>query len=200
MRCRLPALLLPLTCCASVSARSDSLKPKLSKTPLCGDQIEIYRSILRSNSKDLHHPLHLAFVTMPAEPFDLGEACTRAISPAHGNGREIHRIDSAHVDGLDIALVDPELPDKILANRDSGNWSKDTRWKASKEAYNHAFNQAFPTGLYWLSEVLFDESCERAIVTHGFVCNLLCGQSETVLFQKSAEEWQRADRYSLRIF
>ncbi len=56
-----------------------------------------------------------------------------------------------------------------------------------------AVDDAFATGLFSMSEIVFDAAHQKTLVTTGFVCGGLCGSGRTRLFEKVDGVWKERD-------
>ena len=70
----------------------------------------------------------------------------------------------------------------------------DDHQKVTTEQIDDSVKQAFQTGLFTLSEIVFDKEHRRAVVTYSFVCGTLCGNGDTLLLKKVGQHWRVAKR------
>jgi hypothetical protein len=66
--------------------------------------------------------------------------------------------------------------------------------KTAAAKIDDSVKQAFQTGLFTLSEIVFDKDHRRAVVTYSFVCGTLCGNGDTLLLKKVGQHWRVAKR------
>jgi hypothetical protein len=62
------------------------------------------------------------------------------------------------------------------------------------KSVNDAVRDAFDSGLFSMSEAVFDKKHHHALVSYGFRCGSLCGSGATLLFEKVGSEWKKTDR------
>ena len=127
------AVLLIMSAVLSVS-QDQQPKPRLSKDPLSDEQVEVYRTFLRSylNGDDAQS-LNIANVTVPLneEPGELreGKGCLRGIALENFKGANstVHLLPQAVAINSGIHLVDPDKQnEQVKANRSSSLSGRET--------------------------------------------------------------------------
>ena len=152
-------------------------KPTLNKTPLSDDQLEVYRTFLRTysiDSKQQH--LNLANRTRPLDlrKEKLDEKCLKGIELDNEAEAEttFHILDPKFAPHGNITLVDPGKQRASIANHDS----------------------AVEFGLLTLSEVAFNKNHKYAAMSYSFFCGGLCGDGSILVFANISGKWVRTDR------
>jgi len=165
-----------------------SEKPRLSESPMTPDQIEVYRVFLSSYTNGSKAPhLNLAKRTSALElSKEVGEGCLKGIdldSSAHPDSI-VHEFDSKTPLRQHITIVDPEEQNKAVEENDP------SRTMRRGTPVNRAVSNAFAAGLLTLSEVAFDKTHQKAVMSFSFVCGGLCGHGATLLFEKRNGHWK----------
>ena len=109
----------------------------------------------------------------------------------------IHKLEPSLVSNTKVVLVDPERQQSAIKENDPQNLMKkaiDDHEKVTSEQLDESIRQAFQTGLFTLSEVVFDKEHHRAAVTYNFVCGMLCGHGNTVVLKKIGQDWKVTKR------
>lgn len=60
------------------------------------------------------------------------------------------------------------------------------------KSINEAVTIAEENGLFSLSEIVFDRTRQRALVSYSFQCGMLCGSGATLIFEKTSFGWKRS--------
>jgi len=87
-----------------------------------------------------------------------------------------------------MRLVDASKQAIIVASNDPD------RTMGKGESVEDAVNGAFATGLFSVSEIVFDSEHQHALVSYRFWCGSLCGSGATLVFEKVDGEWRSTDR------
>lgn len=184
-------LILSASFCAM--SQDDTPKPKVSEEPLTTEQVAVYRAVLSDYLKGSDGELNLADMTEPLDRTDnaclegIGLAATKIPAPL------LHRLEPSLVSNTKITLVDAEHQQTAIRQNDPQNLMKkaiDDHEKVTNEQVDESVKQAFQTGLFTLSEIVFDKKHRRAVVAYGFVCGMLCGHGNTVVLKKIGQQWK----------
>lgn len=182
---------LSLLLSAATVAQVEEPKPQVSKEPLTADQIAIYRAVLKQYLGPDQTPLNLANRTEPIQVPDAPAECLKGITlEKPPSPPVIHALDSSLAEPP-VVLVDPNQQRKKVHENDPGNLAREGvngRSPTQKEV-EEAVNKAFSTGLFTLSEILFDKDHRHAMVTYSFVCGRLCGNGTTLVLTKTDQGW-----------
>jgi hypothetical protein len=179
-------------------AQDHSPKPKVSNDPLTTEQISVYRAVLENYVKDSPGSLNLAVRTEPleqSEPF-FDKACVRELEleSAANAIPVIHTLTAAVApSSAKIVLVDPARQQKKVNENDPQkvvNKAIEGREKVTKKELDASVERAFSTGLFTLSEVVFDKQHSHAVVAYSFVCGGLCGHGSTLILTKVGQNWK----------
>jgi hypothetical protein len=175
-------------------AQDNSQKPQLSKDPLTADQIAIYRVVLEDYVKGSDGALNLANKTNPAGS-DLGDAdCLRkaGLEIASKSARVAHLLDPTVALSPKMVLVDPERQRATVDKNDPGNVIR--KGETTEDQVGKAVDEAFRTGLFTFSEIVFDKEHRHAGLSYSFVCGMLCGHGNTVILEKIKDKWKISKR------
>lgn len=182
-------------------AQEEASKPKVSDGSLTPEQIAVYRAVLKDYTKGSDGALNLANRT---EPFDqsgpmFDKACFKGIEVgvAKTSVPVVHRLDSLQAPNTRIVLVDPDRQQETIKENDPQNLVKkavDDHEKVTDEQVDESVKQAFETGLFTLSEIVFDKEHRHAVVAYSFVCGMLCGHGNTLVLKKIGREWRVTKR------
>ncbi len=172
-------------------------KPKVSDESLTTEQIAVYRAVLRDYLKGSDGALNVANMTEPVEQSD--KACFKRMELGDIKlpGPVIHRLEPSLVSNPKIVLVDPERQQGAIKENDPQNLIKkaiDDHEKVTDEQLDESVKQAFQTGLFTLSEIVFDKEHRRAVVAYSFVCGMLCGNGNTLVLKKVGQHWRVTKR------
>jgi len=105
----------------------------------------------------------------------------------------IHKLEPPLVSNTKIVLVDPERQETAIKKNDLQNFMKkahDGHEKVTREQSDESLKQAFQSGLFTLSEIVFDKEHQRAAVAYRFVCGTFCGNDNTVVLNKKGHDWK----------
>jgi hypothetical protein len=186
---------LTLSICA---AQAQTPKPKVSKDPLTTEQIAVYRAVLENYVKDSPGSLNLAVRTEhleQSEPF-FDKVCVRELElESAANGIPVIYMLTAAVapSSAKIVLVDPARQQMKVNKNDPQkvvNKAIEGHEKVTKKELDASVERAFSTGLFTLSEVVFDKQHRHAVVAFSFVCGGLCGHGSTLILTKVGQNWK----------
>jgi hypothetical protein len=175
-------------------AQDDSAKPKISKDQLTTEQVAIYRAVLTNYVKGSDGTLNVSNRTDPPD-FSFDNECMRGIvfEKTKDSVPTVHKLSSAVLIYPKMILVNPEQQLTKVKDNDPGNLVNKTiegRQRVTKKQLDKAVEQAFVTGLFSLSEIVFDKLHRHAIVSYGFVCGGLCGHGGTLILEKVGDMWK----------
>jgi hypothetical protein len=178
--------------------RAEEAKPELSKEPLTDEHIAVYRVVLepyiRGSMPDRRLHLSDKTETLDSASFEFDAECAKGLHfiNAKDAAKIIHQIENAVIFSPKIVIVNPDAqsakitendPHKLVTN--AGNIPNDE----FENKLNDSVEQAFRTGLFTLSEILFDKDHRHAMVSFSFYCGTLCGHGGTFLLKKSGKRW-----------
>jgi hypothetical protein len=175
----------------------ETQKPRVSNNSLTSEQIEVYRAVLSDYLKGSDGTLNLANLTVPME--DPHEGCFDQMGSRSTGGQisTIHRLDPSLVSDTKIVLVDPERQQAAVKGNDPQKLIKkaiDDHERVTGEQVDDSVKQAFQTGLFTLSEIVFDKDHRHAKVAYSFVCGTLCGNGNTLILKKVGRAWKVTKR------
>ena len=198
MRLLLMAMFVVSISLTAVTQEQDEIPaPKLSTEPLTSEQIAIYRAVLKNYLKGSDGKLNLANTT---EPFDKSiSTCLEGIeeNAIKKASLVVHRIEPLLVQNTNIVLVDPDKQQTTIEKNDPQNLIKrsiDDHEKVTDDQLDQSVKQAFDTGLFRLSEIVFDKTYHHAVVSYSFVCGGLCGNGTRLILTKFAGGWKVTKR------
>ena len=177
-------------------SQDDSTKPIVSEESLTGEQVSIYRTVLKDYLRGSDGTLNVSALT---EPLDQSDDCVKQMRLENltAPAAAVHRLEQPLVPGTKITLVDPMRQRRAVAENDPQNLMKkaiDEHEKVTDEQLDKSVKQAFRTGLFTLSEIAFDKEHRRAVVSYSFVCGMLCGHGNTLVLKKIRQNWKIAKR------
>lgn len=165
-------------------------KPKVSKDAMTDEQLAVYRAVLNDYMKDSPGALNLSSKTHPLE-FDTG--CVQGFSPDQtGNSVPVVHVFAA-APAPHVVLVDPEQQESKVRENDPQNLMKkaiDEREPVTDEQLNKSLKLAFSTGLFSVSEIIFNKGHRSAMVDYRFWCGSLCGHGNTLVLEKARNGWK----------
>jgi len=194
---RSPICCMVLLAIAAFGVSQDvATKPIISEESLTREQVSIYRTVLKDYLKGSDGALNVSALT---EPLDQSDDCVKQMRSENltAPAAAVHRLEPSLVSGTKITLVDPTRQRRAVAENDPQNLMKkaiDEHEKVTDEELDHSVKQAFRTGLFTLSEIAFDNEHRRAVVSYSFVCGMLCGHGNTLIFKKIGQDWKIAKR------
>lgn len=167
-------------------------KPRLSKDPLTPEQVAIYRAVLAQYvGKDSSAALNIANRTEPFGSHLPGgeDECSKGLPMETVTQPPIvHDLSPAVALGPNMVLVDPKRQAKLVRKNDPDNLLHQHKAISDSELHD-SVAQAFSTGLFTFSEILFDKSHEHALLSYSFWCGGLCGHGKTLMMKKSEGKW-----------
>jgi hypothetical protein len=172
----------------------EAKQPKLSAEKLTGDQMAIYRAVLKNYLKGSRDSLRVSNTTEPFEQEwrSIVEGCITGFKP-EPNSTIVHRLDPSLSAGLNLVIVDPEQQMAEVKANDPQNLIKgaiDQGDKISEKQLDSAVKKAFEGGFFTLSEIVFDKEHLNAMVAYSFVCGGLCGSGNTLALRKFGKQWR----------
>ena len=93
---------------------------------------------------------------------------------------------------LKIVLVDPDDQEKKVAENDPQKlMHKAIDGEAvTDKQLDESLKKAFASGLFTLTEIIFDKEHRHAMVAYSFFCGGLCGHGNTVILEKTGHGWK----------
>ena len=185
----------------AVAAQDNTAKAKISNAPLTAEQIAVYRAVLKDYLRESDGALNLANVTEPLDHsrpmFD--ESCYATIKPGTTTTGELmaRHLDAAVTRNTRIVLVDPGRQQEAIEKNDPQNLVKravDDHEEVIDKQVDDSVKRAFETGLFTLSEIVFDKEHRHAVVSYSFVCGALCGNGDTLILEKIGHTWKVTKR------
>ena len=177
----------------------DNPSPQLSKDPLTAEQAAIYRTLLSQYVQgDLNAALNIADRTDPAglndDPSGVDISCSPGLKlEPIPRPRVIHRLTRDIALGPNMVLVDPRRQGELVKQNDPQNLMHraiDDHQPVSDQQLDNSVKQAFASGLFTFTEIVFDKSHRHAILAYSFWCGSLCGHGNTVVMKKSGGKWR----------
>jgi hypothetical protein len=171
-------------------AQDEPPKPHVSKDALSDEQLAVYRVVLNDYMKDSRGTLNLSTKTYALE---VDEGCAKGfkLEQTDPSVRTVHAFTTAPAPN--VVLVDPEQQKSKVKQNDPQNLVKkaiDEREPVTDEQLNKSVELAFSTGLFSLSEVVFDKGHRHAFVSYSFVCGSLCGHGNDLVLEKTGNRWK----------
>lgn len=172
-------------------AQKHSKDPDFSEDPLTADQIAIYRTVLQDYVKDEDRGLNVADTTQSIdEPiFEQGCLQSAGVELPPGAGHVVRRLDPAVLPGPKMRLVDPGAQLEKVKKNDP-EYANPKHKKRTEAEMRDTVEQAFGTGLFMLSEIVFDKDHQHAVLMYAFYCGMLCGNGSTVVLEKVDGAWK----------
>jgi hypothetical protein len=179
------------------AAQDDAPKPIVSNNPLTAEQIAVYRAVLEDYTNGSGGALNVADRTelLDRSGFGVDEDCFKSIQaqPTKDSVLIIHKLDRSLALDKRFSLVGPgHQQDKIKEN-DPQKLIKsaiDNHQKVADKQVNESVKRAFETGLFTLSEILFDKQQRHALVAYSFVCGGLCGNGNLLALTRFGKKWK----------
>jgi hypothetical protein len=167
-------------------------KPKISNEPLTAEQVAVYRAVLEDYTNGTNGTLNLANRTEPLEASD------RACLKGKPDGAEspvpiVHQLDSTLMLNRKFVLVDPDSQAEVIKENDPQKVIMnviDDRKAPSTKQVDDSVKRAFDSGLFTLSEILFDKQHRRAVMAYSFACGMLCGHGNTLVLRRVGQRWK----------
>ena len=180
-------------------AQDDAPKPKVSNASLSAEQLMIYRAVVADYTRGSSGKLNLSDTTEPLERFIPAseEGCTKGMKPPEqvNSVPMIHRIHPADASGIGrgLVLVDVKTQQVSIRANDPQTLIKsaiDDRQKVTEDQLDSSVKEAFATGLFTLSEIVFNKQHRRAVAAYSFVCGMLSGGGNAVILRKEGTQWR----------
>jgi hypothetical protein len=185
----------------AAAAQDNAPKPKVSKDPLTAEQIAVYRAVLEDYRNGFDGALNVASKTEPLDQSEptLDKACMKGLELENtGNSVSfVHELSSAVAVSPKIVLVDPDRQQKKVEENDPQKLMKraiDDGERVTEKDLDNSLKQAFATGLFTLTEIIFEKHHRRAVVAYSFVCGGLCGHGNTLVLEKVGQKWKISKR------
>jgi hypothetical protein len=189
---RLNALLFVILGLTTLSlAQSDESNPKLSKNPLTSEQVAVYRGFLGFIANGGSKVIHVADTT---EGLDISEIrqdsdCTRSLGTMEFDEPKpidptVHMLISSLAVAGHIVLVDRERQTEIVKQNDPSKTMREGK------SVNRAVSDAFASGLFTLSEIMFDKGHRKAVMSYSFFCGRLCGNGAVIMLKRVGGKWK----------
>jgi hypothetical protein len=179
-----------------LTAQEELPKPVLSNHPLTADEVAIFRAVLKGYLKGSRGVLLLADATTPIEqsPTSVRTCAAEISARLDPDARTmIHHIEPSVIAGLKIKLVDPSVQDKEVKQNDPQrviHQAIDEGMQVTNKQLDDSLTKAFASGLFTLSEIVFNPKHVRAVVTYSFYCGSLCGNGNTLTLKKVGKIWR----------
>jgi hypothetical protein len=161
--------------------------------------VEIYRVFLESFSKSAkaNSIFYLANKTIPLdqEDFELDTECVSGmrLEKSDNPAKNIHYLTEKSLYGLKFVLVDPDEKAKSVEKNDPETLARNVMQYPPdefKKQLEGSVKRAFQNGYWTLSEVIFEQKHNRAVISVGFHCGSLCGFGNTIILKKSGKKWK----------
>lgn len=154
-------------------------------TPFSADQLAIYQLVLEQWKSNSRNVLNLSDKTEPLDRSITDCKCLKNI--------DIYSLKKAatsfHILPRTFErLVDAKTQLAVIKENDPHNGVK------KRTPVNANMDQALKRGLFAVSEIAFDKSRTRAILSHSFVCGGLCGNGRVWLLEKKDGVWKKMER------
>ena len=179
---------------SSLSSDSHKEEPSKSTTPLGADEIAVYKAVLEQRLSQGWTWLNVSDVTylldLKSDQSGMNCDCLQDLYLEDSSAfHSFHELTADILPGKKTVLVDPARQAQIVRANDP-----DRTMRMGKTVHT-AVRDAEATGLFSLSEIAFDRSHHYAIVRYGFWCGSLCGDGETLVFEKVGGQWKKTDRF-----
>lgn len=180
----------------SAFAQGRSQKPQLSEKPLTGEQVAVYRAVLKSYTRDSAAGLNISNTIAPLNFKELAsdKRCIQGINLVGTDNSvlTIRRLSSSVLLNSEMILVDRDRQLIKVKQNDPEILIKkaiDDGDQLSDELVKEAVKKAYSTGLFALSQITFDKTHHHAIVSYSFVCGMLCGNGGVLVLEKHGDNW-----------
>jgi hypothetical protein len=178
---------------------AEEKEPELSKESLSIEQAEIYQVFLESFSKNAKEKsvFYLANITVPLDQkaFEFDRECVRGmhLEQSEDPAKTVHHLDEKLFSGLKIVLVDADKKAKSVEENDPQTLVQDVAQYLPDEfnkQLEDSIEGAIQNGYWTVSEVIFDQKHNHAVISAGFHCGSLCGFGNMIVFKKSGKKWK----------
>lgn len=178
---------------AASSSGSERGKPAKSISPLSEDEIAIYRAVLERRLSQGWASLHVSAKTYPFEAEPLRGSVCECLQDIYLEGSSLafhsfHALPPDVLPGKRMKLVDPQKQAAIVRANDPD------KTMAEGKTVDEVVRDAEATGLFSLSEVVFDKEHRHAVVSYSYRCGALCGSGSTLVFEKIGGQWKNTNR------
>lgn len=181
-----------------VPVQDEQPKPVISKDRLTAEQVVVYRTVLEDYFKDADRTeiaLNIANVTEPfGDAISDDGSCLRGLPiKAAKSSRVVHRIPGEVALGPQMVLVDPHRQQDAIEKNDPSKAIQSAISNGqplSDSELEHSVKQAFSTGLFTFSEIVFNREHTRAALWYGFHCGMLCGHGNTLVLTMVKGRWK----------
>lgn len=164
-------------------------KPTKNPAPLTADEIAIYKAIVGQFSSYRIDVSGTTFPLLsgPGPRLSLSDGCFADI-PAESVAAATHSFHDLTPDVLlgkdfpNVRLVSP-------ADKENNSGRRNTQGTGAGAA-----TDAPKAASLSVSEIAFDKEHRHAVVTYAMWCGSLCGDGATLVFEKTATGWKKANR------
>jgi hypothetical protein len=182
-------------CVSPLASVAQDSKAKSNREPLSDEQIAVYRAVLDHYMKNNKSQLHVADKTEGLQELSLVDTdCATQFDLKKAKDLSVvYKLPANIAPNLKIVLVDPEQQRKQVEENDPQNLIKsgiDEHKPVTDEQIGDSVRAAFANGLFTLSEIVFDDKHQRALVAYSFVCGGLCGHGDTLILEKVGLKWK----------
>ena len=125
----------------------------------------------------------------PVSPFGNCE-CMKGIDldDLSGAANSFHVLPSAVLPSKGTKLVDSRDQAAIVRQNDLGGTTR------ARKVTEDTVKEVFASGLFSMSEIVFDKTHHYAIVSYAFLCGSLCGNGAGLVLEKDGNEWKITSR------
>jgi len=172
-------------------AQSEEVKPKLSKNPLTSEQVAVYQTFLGFITNGSNKMIHVADTTEWLDISDVKQDtdCTQSFGRMEFDDPKqsdptVHTLASNLAVAGHIALVDPARQTEKVKQNDPSKTMREGK------SVDRAVTDAFASGLFTLSEIVFDKDHRKAVMSYSFFCGKLCGNGAVVMLKRVGGKWK----------
>ena len=181
-----------------VPIQDEQPKRVISEDRLTAEQVAVYRTVLEDYFQDADRTqiaLNIANVTEPfGDAINDDGSCLRGLPiKAAKSSRVVHRIPGEVALGPKMVLVDPDRQHETIEKNDPSKAIQSSISNGrplSDSELEDSVKQAFSTGLFTFSEIVFNREHTRAALWYGFHCGMLCGHGNTLVLTKVRGSWK----------
>jgi hypothetical protein len=105
----------------------------------------------------------------------------------------VHKLDASLALGERLVFVNLDRREEKIKENDLQKLIKsaiDDHRPVTDDQMNASVKLAFETGLFTVSEIIFDKGHTHALVSYSFTCGELCGQGNLLLLTKVGQIWK----------
>jgi hypothetical protein len=178
----------------SFSQRNSGTKrPSRNPAALVADEIEVYRAVLEERRSQGWFSLNVSARTYSLDAdFIRNLSCTclggiyleESSSAFHTH----HQLTVQILPAAKMRLVDPDRQAITVRSNDPDQTMR--RGKTIRDAVL----EAYATGLFSMSEIVFDKEHRHALLSYSFRCGSLCGNGATLVSEKIQGKWMNTER------